>query len=91
MARTAESGSRRTDAEIFAQARKSLDDRPSIPATVRVHIEDGVAWLTGMARRMSERAEAEDVVRTVPGIQSVVNKIDVAERPSEEGFEPPDA
>jgi osmotically-inducible protein OsmY len=90
MASAADTGSRRTDTEIFAQARKALDQRPSIPATVRVHIDDGVAWLTGMARRISERTEAEDVVRQIPGVQHVVNKITVAERPSEEGFEPPD-
>jgi osmotically-inducible protein OsmY len=83
-------GLRRTDADIFAEARKALDERPSIPATVRVHMEDGVAWLTGMARRVSERTEAEDVVRQVPGVQRVVNEITVAEPPSAEGFEPPE-
>jgi osmotically-inducible protein OsmY len=82
---------RRTDTEIFAEARKTLDERPSIPATVRVHIEDGVAWLTGMARRASERAEAEDVVRQVRGVESVVNEITVAESPNAAGFEPPEA
>ena len=84
-------GPRRTDADIFAAARKALDDRPSVPATIRVHIEDGVAWLTGMARRRSERTEADDVVRHVPGVQRVVNKIMVAEAPSTEGLEPPEA
>ena len=82
---------RRSDTEIFAEARKTLDERPSIPATVRVHIADGVAWLTGMARRAAERAEAENVVRQVRGVESVVNKITVAELPNAEGFEPPEA
>jgi osmotically-inducible protein OsmY len=81
-------GSHRTDADIFARARKALDERPSIPGTVRVHIDDGVAWVTGTVRRTSERAEAEDVVRQVPGVQRVVNKLAVAQPPSEEGFEP---
>lgn len=80
-----------TNTNIFAEARKALDERPSIPATVRVHIDNGVAWLTGMARRASERTEAEDVVRQIPGVQHVVNKITVAEQPSAEGFEPPEA
>jgi hypothetical protein len=66
---------------------QARDERPSISATVRVHIDDGVAWLTGMARRASERKEAADVVRQVPGVQRVVNKITVAEQPSAEGFE----
>ena len=84
-------GRRRTDTDIFAEARKALDERPSIPATVRVHIDDGVAWLTGMARRASERMEAEDIVRHVPGVLRIVNKITVAEPPIAEGFEPPEA
>jgi osmotically-inducible protein OsmY len=89
MARAA-TGPHRTDANLFAEARKALDDCPSVPATVRVHIDDGVAWLTGMARRTSERAAAENIVRQVPGIERVVNKITVAQ-PGAEGFEPPDA
>ena len=80
----------RTDAEIFAQARKALDERPSIPATVRVHIDDGTAWLTGTVRLASERVEAEDVVRQVPGVLRIVNKISVTQTASPEGFEPPD-
>jgi hypothetical protein len=70
---------------------KALDERPSIPATVRVHIDDGTAWLTGTVRLTSERVEAEDVVRQIPGVQRIVNKIAVAQLPSEEGFEPPEA
>jgi osmotically-inducible protein OsmY len=89
VSRATASTTRRPDADIFAQARRALDRRPSIPATVRVHIDDGVAWLTGMVRRTSERTEAEDVVREVPGVQSVVNKITFAEPPNKEGFEPP--
>lgn len=91
MPRAAATGSHRTDADIFAQARKALDERPTIPATVRVHIDDGVAWLTGTVRRAGERTEAQDVVREVPGIRRVVNKISVAQPPSAEGFEPPEA
>jgi osmotically-inducible protein OsmY len=90
MTRATTSATRRTDTEIFAQARKALDDRPSIPATVRVHIDDGTAWLTGTVRLTSERVEAEDVVRQVPGVQHIVNKIAVAQPASPEGFEPPD-
>ena len=84
-------GPRRTDTDIFAEARKALDERPSIPATVRVHIDDGVAWLTGMARRASERTEAEKVVRRIRGVERIVNKITVAELPDAGGFEPPEA
>jgi hypothetical protein len=40
---------------------------------------------------VSERTEAENAVRQVPGVHQVVNKITVAEQPSAEGFEPPEA
>jgi hypothetical protein len=38
----------------------------------------------------SQRVEAEDVVRQVPDVQHIVNKIAVAQPASPEGFEPPD-
>jgi osmotically-inducible protein OsmY len=90
MPRPAETASRRPDADIFAQARKALDEHPSIPATVRVHIDDGIAWLTGTVRVTSERAAADEVVRQVPGVQRIVNELVIAQPASPEGFEPPD-
>ena len=90
MARSAETRPCQTDAEILAHAWRALDQRPSIPTTVRVHIDDGLAWLTGTVRRMSERIDAETIVREVPGVQRVVNRIAVSQPPSDEGFEPPE-
>jgi len=81
---------RRTDADVFAEARQSLDRRASIPATVRVHIEDGVARLTGIVRQVSERAEAEAVLRSVAGVHRVLNEISVAQTASAQGFERPE-
>jgi osmotically-inducible protein OsmY len=75
---------------MFAEARNALDRRPTIPATVRVHVAHGTATLTGTVRLTSESAEAEDVVRGVAGIEHVVNRINVALLPSKQGFEPPD-
>lgn len=80
----------RTDAEIFTEARQALDRQPSIPATVRVHVEHRTAWLTGMVLLAAERMEAEDIVRHVPGVERVVNQIVIAAPRSAEGFEPPD-
>ena len=80
----------RTDAQMFAEARSALDRCPTIPATVRVHICRGVATPTGSVRRASKSAGAEHRVRNVSGIERVVNQIDVAHLPSEEGFEAPD-
>ena len=79
-----------TDAQIFAEARLALDRHPTIPGTVRVHIDDGVATLTGSVRTSSDRAEADKTVRSVHGVSRLVNKITVAQTPSAEGFEPPD-
>jgi osmotically-inducible protein OsmY len=90
MTRAAATASRRGDPEMFAEARSALDRCPRIPATVRVHVEKAVATLTGTVRLASESAEAEDIVRRVTGIERVRNKINVAQLPSEQGFEPPD-
>jgi osmotically-inducible protein OsmY len=90
MARATETTTHRSDAEIFAQARKALDERPSIPATVRVHIDDGTAWLPGTVRLGRERAEAASVVRQIPGVQRIENKIIVVQLANPEEFEPPE-
>lgn len=80
----------RPDAEIFAEARHALDERPAVPASVRIHVDEGVMTLTGSVRLSSERSEAQDTVRSVPGVRRLVNEIVVARIPSAEGFEPPD-
>ena len=79
----------RSDAEIFVEARHALDQRPTIPATVRVHIDHGHATLTGSVHLASERSEAEDVVRHIAGVRNVRNDIVVAQPPSAAGFEAP--
>jgi len=79
----------RADAEIFADARSALDHDAKVPATVRVHIEQGVATLTGSVRVPAERAEAVRVIRGVEGIRHLVNKITVTQRVSADDFEAP--
>jgi osmotically-inducible protein OsmY len=79
----------RPDPEIFAEARRTLDERPTIPATVRVHVDHGLVILTGSVRLASQRSEAEEVVRHVAGVRHVVNDIVVGEPPSAAGFEAP--
>jgi osmotically-inducible protein OsmY len=86
MART----THRADADIFSDARKALDDRPSIPQDVRVHVDQGTVTLTGSVRWARERSEAESVVRQVDGVFRVVNDISVAHMANPEGFEAPD-
>ena len=86
----AERLNRRPDAEIFVEARHALDERPAIPATVHVHVNDGVVTLTGSVRLLSQQLEAEEAIRHVPGLRRLVNDIVVAEMPNVMGLEPPD-
>jgi osmotically-inducible protein OsmY len=79
----------RPDAEIFAEARRMLDARGTVPAGVRVHVDHGVVTLTGTVRLPFEQLEAEDAVRHVRGVHRVVNEIVVADMPNVQGYEPP--
>jgi osmotically-inducible protein OsmY len=80
----------RPDADVFVDARNALDQRASVPATVRVHVDRGVVTLTGSVRSPLERAEAADVVRHIAGVQRLVNEIVVSQIPNPEGFESPE-
>lgn len=79
----------RSDAEVFAAARRALDCNPRVPAAVRVHVDRGFVTLTGSVRAMSERDAAEETVRGVEGVHGVANDIFVVNIPAA-GFEPPD-
>ena len=80
----------RSDPEIFVDAKKALEDRPSIPLEVHVHVEYGNVTLTGSVRWPFERAAAEEAVRSVKGIRRLMNRITVAEVGNAQGFERPD-
>ena len=80
----------RSDPEIFVDAKKALEDRPSIPPEVHVHVEYGNLTLTGSVRWAFERAEAEEAVRSVKGIRRLMNRITVTEVGNAQGFERPD-
>ena len=80
----------RSDAQIFADARKALDQRPTVPQGVHVHVDRGVVTLTGSVRQPVERANAEEAVRRLEGIRSLVNNIALTQVPNNEGFEAPD-
>ena len=81
----------RLDSDIFAAARKALDDDPRIPQAVRVHVDRGTVTLTGTVRWVRERTEAEAVVRQIAGVGDVVNRIDVAQVVNPEGLEAPES
>jgi osmotically-inducible protein OsmY len=81
----------RLDPDIFAAARKALDDDPRVPQDVRVHVDRGTVTLTGTVRWPQERSEAEAVVRQIDGVQVIVNRITVAQVVNPEGFEAPES
>jgi osmotically-inducible protein OsmY len=83
-------GSQRSDAEIFADARKALDQRPTVLQGVHVHVDRGVVTLTGSVRQPFERADAEEAVRPVEGIRRLVNDIIVTHAPTPAGFDGPE-
>jgi len=74
----------RSDAAVFAAARKHLDDCPTVPSTVRVHVEEGLVSLTGSVLRPSQRAEAENAVRPLIGRRRLLNKITVTQVPGDD-------
>jgi osmotically-inducible protein OsmY len=79
----------RLDSDIFAEARLALDRQLDVPATVRVHVDNGVATLTGTVRVTAQRAEAERTVGLVRGVRGMVNKITVTASEVPVDFEPP--
>jgi osmotically-inducible protein OsmY len=81
----------RQDPDIFAAARKALDDDPRVPQDVRVHVDRGTVTLTGTVRWPYEKAEAETVVRQIEGVQRIINRITVAPVVNREGFEAPES
>jgi hypothetical protein len=80
----------RTDAEIFIEARRALDQRPGVPPAIRVHVDAGVLTLTGSVRSALERAEAHAAVCHIAGVRRVVDEIVLA-LPSEPDSGPADA
>jgi osmotically-inducible protein OsmY len=81
----------RLDPDIFAAARKALDDAPRVPQDVHVHVDRGTVTLTGTVRWPHEKSEAEGIVRQIDGVQRVFNNITVANVANAEGFEAPES
>lgn len=89
MSTPAKPGLVQSDAAVFAAARKRLDDCPTVPGTVRVHVDSGLVTLTGTVQQASQRAEPEHLVRPVIGDRRLVNNI-VVMGPASQDFEAPD-
>jgi hypothetical protein len=84
----AKAGVVQSDAAVFAAARKRLDDCPTVPGTVRVHVDGNVVTLTGTVQHASHRADAEHVVRPVIEARRLLNNI-VVMAPAALEFESP--
>ena len=82
---------RRLDPDIFAAARKALDDDPRVPQDVRVHVDRGTVTLTGTVRSPHEKSEAEGIVRHIDGVHRVVDNITVSNVANPDGFEAPES
>lgn len=71
-----------------SQRRDSVSTNcPTVPGTVRVHVEDGTVTLTGSVQYPSHQADAEHTVRPVIGTRHLVNKITVMGTPRAEDFD----
>jgi osmotically-inducible protein OsmY len=67
------------DARIITQALGALEREKLIPGLrVRVSVESGWLTISGDAPHKVERSAAECVVRSVPGVKGVTNRIVVA-------------
>jgi osmotically-inducible protein OsmY len=53
-------------------------------------VDRGSVKLTGSVRQPFERTDAEEAVRAVEGIRSLVNDIIVTQAPSPAGFDAPE-
>jgi osmotically-inducible protein OsmY len=70
------------DAQITANAQTRLDLMADLgpPGSIRVQTFDNVVYLNGMVDGGLAKRNAEAVARQVPGVQQVVDDIDVAHK-----------
>jgi osmotically-inducible protein OsmY len=70
----------RTDAEIARDAAFALNLRDSVPRTVKATVHNGHITLTGPVDWVFQRAQAEKLVRHIPGVVGIMNYIEVMPR-----------
>ena len=81
----------RLDPDIFADARRALDEDPDVPQDVRVHVHRGTVTLTGTVRSSHQKLEAEAVVRGIAGVDAVTNNLTIAQVVNPESLEAPES
>jgi len=68
----------RTDADIAADAVRSLELRSTVPENVQAAVHHGHVTLTGKAMWEFQRRDAEKAVRHIRGVRDVINRIELA-------------
>jgi hyperosmotically inducible protein len=71
------------DSQIEDAAKASYNFRAVLDDHVKAHADNGVVTLTGRVEDRDQKALAEDTVRNLPGVVSVVDKIRVESEPAE--------
>lgn len=66
------------------EIRRAVEDAlleldPSLNASVRVSVKDGVVWLTGFVPTWQGNNDRLHATRTIPGVRSIVNELQVAQ------------
>jgi osmotically-inducible protein OsmY len=72
-----------TDSQIEDAAKASYNYRTVLDNQVHVRSDDGVVTLTGTVQDDDQKALAEDTVKNLPGVVSVVNNLKVDSEPAE--------
>jgi hyperosmotically inducible protein len=71
------------DSQIEDAAKASYNFHAVLNDHVKAHADNGVVTLTGRVEDRDQKALAEDTVRNLPGVVSVVDKIRVESEPAE--------
>lgn len=72
-----------TDRQIENAANSSYNYRAVLNDSVKASSDNGIVTLTGTVQDRDQRALAEDTVRNLPGVLSVIDKIEVQSEPAE--------
>src|ERR1700722_3522093 len=72
-----------TDSQIVDAAKNSYNYLTVLSNHVKVKSDDGVVPLSGTVPDNDQKALAEDTVKNLPGVVSVVNNIKVESEPAE--------
>jgi osmotically-inducible protein OsmY len=68
----------RNDSDIARDATRALELRSTVPPTVQLVVHTGHVTLSGKVSWLFQRTAAEEVVRHVRGVLSVLNHIEIA-------------